>query len=76
MSWRGRGSAIGLAILATVAIVSSERVAAAPGLRVAQATQPADAGAKPVKSKAKPKKKDTTTTTTSSRVGPPDPGKY
>jgi hypothetical protein len=79
MSWRGKGSAIGLAILAAVAVMPGQRIGTVSGVMLAQAAQPADATAKPAK--AKPKKKAPATTTTTSppppaHIGPPDPGKY
>jgi hypothetical protein len=80
MSLQRFGSAIGLGFLAAVLIVPKHQLVVAPGIVVAQTTQPANTTTTK-KAKTKVKEKKTGTTATQSprspmHVGPPDPGKY
>jgi hypothetical protein len=80
MSFQRFGSAIGLGFFAAVLIVPTHKIAVAPGIVLAQATQPANTTTTK-KAKTKVKEKKTGTTATQSppspmHVGPPDPGKY
>jgi hypothetical protein len=79
MSFQRVGSTIAFGfVAAVVALPVQQQRAAAPGIVLAQATQPADTTTKKPKPKVKQKKNDTATQSPPppTRVGPPDPGKY